>query len=213
MKSEDESEEEDDSQASSEEETTPKKLGKSLPRRIAGTNESVAGPSMQSVDISQKQQNEEEPIAGPSNHDSHTVKHAQRGSKEINFEKQGERLSKMLSKFVDDSQQTPSTKKRLSLNESLSNSDDDADDDGKSKTNNKKKGKMVTGDFPLIEIEDEFCSIPSPRSSPEGTQVELKAEPSEELEIEIEIPTSKKKKVDCPKWWLKIQKHLYVDWI
>ena len=207
-----ESEEEDDSHASSDEERSPRKMGKILGRRIAGTNESVASPSMQSVDISQIQQNVEEPTAGPSNHDSHTVKHAhQRRSKEINSERQDEPLSKMLGKFIDNSQQSPSRKKRLSLNASLSNSDDDADDVGKSKTNNKKKVKIVTRDFPLIEIEDEFCSIPSPQSSPEGTQVEPKAEPSEELEIEIEIPSLNKKIVDCPKWWLKIQKHLYVD--
>ena len=197
------SEEADDTHASSDVERTPKKMGKHLQTR--------PDPSMQRNDISQEEQNEEEPIAGPSKHDSHNIKHVHRGSKGFNSLKQDESLNKMLSKCIDGSKQSPATNKRLSLNASLSNSDDDADDAGKSKTNNKKKVKRVTGEFPFIEIEDEFCSIPSPQSSPKCGQVELKAEQEEELEIEIEIPTLNKKKAECPKWWLKIQKNLYID--
>ena len=134
-----------------------------------------------------KEEEDREPIPGPSNQNEHANKIYQSKGK--------------------DSNQPSSEKKRVNLDESVSSSDDEYK---KGKRKSLKRSKINTGPE-IIELQDEFCSMSSPENNAKDADIEPKVEQSENLEIEIEIPSLAKNREVTDKWWQKIEKHLYTD--
>ena len=187
-------------------------------------HKSICKQSNQDVSDSERESEDIESVAGPSNADSNVGRKKRASFKKKRFiiysdsssdEKEQEENEDTNKNNNDtaapDLMETNSTdnlNKRSILDNSFSEENNDT-----SRIKTKKKVKKINTDYTFLDVNDELYSS-SPEMDLTEAILEPKVEVSETPEFEIEINVEPSKSISMEtfkKWWLNIPKHLYGD--
>ena len=189
-------------------------------------HKSICKQSNQDESDSEREIEEIESVAGPSNDDSNVGREKRPLVKKKKFiiysdsssdEKEQEENEDTNPNGNNNDTSTPNLKetdsfinlnKRSILDNSFSEENNDT-----SRIKTKKKVMKVNNDYTFLDVDDELYSSSTEMDQTEAN-LEPKVEVSEQPEFEIEInvePSTSINKEAFKKWWLNIPKHLYGD--